>query len=185
MFSIEFKSAPDDLAAVFKHLHTRVRRTQIENGSLKALYWIGYVCGIYGVLETIVRLSHLHELSSSVLLAPPVMTGIGFLLIVIWTYARQAAVKHALARQARQMSAWTRVQASAAELSVQQPGRTTTYQWSAIADIETIPGFTLLYTALDSAEFIPDHAFEDSESMRRFVQCARQWHSEAISAQPA
>lgn len=185
MFSIEFNSNPDDIATVFRHLHTRVRRSHIEKTGLNALYWIGYACGIYGVLETIVRLSRLHEFSVSILLAPHVMTGIGFLLIVIWTYARQAAVKRALATQVRHKSVRTSVQASAAEFSVRRPGRATTYQWSAIGEIETIPGFTLFYTGIDSAEFIPDQAFESDESIRRFVQSARQWRSEAIAAQSA
>ena len=71
---------------------------------------------------------------------------------------------------------------TSAEVSVELSDRAITYQWSAISDIETIQGFTLLYTGVEVAEFVPDAAFDGEESRRLFVQCARAWRADAIGS---
>ena len=182
MISIKFSAAPEDFAVVQRHLATRVRRTHIDKIWLDSLYLTGYAFGLFGVIDTVLRLMELRAFSWLVLRAPQVTLSIGFLLLVAWSYARQAAVRRTLARQRRTRAVQTAIHASSDEISIRLQERSTTYRWRAIGEIESIRGFTLLYTKVDAAEFIPDGAFEGEEARRCFVQAARQWRSDAFAS---
>jgi hypothetical protein len=182
MLTTSFTPTQADHDAIDAHLLKQFWKTWHRQWVLHLIVCIGVICGVIGSLDVFAfRLSHrsafAHDLRTSGLIL-----SVGFFLLLLWIYVRQAFLRKLIAALPRRKVVPMELQMSAAKLVVVRPDTTTTFEWCGIERVETVDDRLLFYTAPGEALFVPRSAFGSAEAFQDFGRRAAEWHGRGTLA---
>lgn len=175
---VPFTVTPEDNERMATQLHAQAVGGGMVGGLLKGLFFVGSMCGIYGVMGLGMQLplpprhgAYLSNLRDFGLAA-----GAGFLLLFVWAYARHEVIKREVRKAATHASKGpmqVRVELGPVGLKVARPGATSLYDWPFITTVEVVGDSLAIGDVTGPIVFVPRSAFADAASFESFFQTAK------------
>lgn len=177
MQSVSFTPASADYVFVHQHVRAHLLDPGLAGQLLSGLFLVGTMSGVFGAVGVFTSTVTRHEVYFSELRMVGLAASAGFLALLTWSYVRQALIRRLAAAQHKDLLIPTEVQLTAANLTLLNPGKTASFDWQTFHRVKEVDGYLLFYTSVDSALFVPAHAFPSPETFSDFVKVALAQHA--------
>lgn len=183
MLSVTY--TPTDAEHLLVQQHVQIKPTAGGIGlALRCLFMLALLCGVYGAVGVVLPLAQGvakgARVSSFGLAA--IASTVSALLLVVWAYARHAAVRRALKAQRQEVLAPLTLQISERALSQGGGDLCVELRWPGIRQIKRVGDCAVFLTTLDTAHFVPARAFDSPDAFEQFMRAAREWHAAGVAA---